>query len=136
MSAYPVPLYRAIAQTLAWIHNDPPGEWAERAQHKLRILLGKLPHGSGIDHGPTILPDSEPDKLQFDMSFHHMDDSGYYDGWTDHRITIRPSLANEFDISVSGQDRNDVKYHLAEVFDYALSQTIDINSKEYNPWMD
>jgi hypothetical protein len=64
-----------------------------------------------------------------------MDEHGFYDGWTDHRITIRPSLVNDFDVSVSGQNRNDIKYHLAEVFDYALSQMIDTNSKKYNPWM-
>jgi hypothetical protein len=50
-----------------------------------------------------------------------MNDAGYYDGWTYHVVTVRPSLAFEIDLRVSGPNRNDIKSHIAETFHHALT---------------
>ena len=59
---------------------------------------------------------STPDKLVFYTSFHHMNDNGFYDGWTEHTVTVRPSLQFGFNMKISGQNRNEIKYHLHDVF--------------------
>ena len=60
-------------------------------------------------------------KLVFDTAFHHMNDHGYYVGWTEHRVTVRPSFYG-LDIKVSGWNRNDIKDYIAECFDHVLSE--------------
>jgi hypothetical protein len=45
-----------------------------------------------------------------------MNEGGYYDGWTEHQVIITPSLQHGFDVRVTGQDRNEIKDYLAELF--------------------
>jgi hypothetical protein len=101
------------------------------AAHKARldrICAVYLPSGSGIDSGTQIdIAKSGADKLVFNTSFHHMDEWGSYDGWTDHVVTVKPSLALYFTVSVSGRDRNDIKDYLAEVFHVALAEEVNIH---------
>lgn len=108
------PLYRVIAETL--------GAWKRCIERNL------LPSGAGIDNGTKIDRDkSTEDKLVLSCGYHHMNDVGMYDGWTEHVITILPSFSG-ITISVSGRNRNDIKDYLAETFDYTLCQIVDSNS--------
>lgn len=102
-------------------------EWEARHTERLNALARNiLPSGSGIDKGTTIDMDrSTPDRIVLHMSFHHMDDSGFYDGWTEHTITIRPSLAFGFRLSISGRDRRDIKDYLGQTFDHVLGAEVD-----------
>jgi hypothetical protein len=50
-----------------------------------------------------------------------MNETGFYDGWTDHTIKVRASLIHGVRLSISGRDRNDLKDHLHELFESALS---------------
>lgn len=58
-----------------------------------------------------------------------MNDNGCYDGWTEHRITVRP----EFDgvsITVSGSNRNDIKDYISYIFyDMAETKVLGINEE-------
>ena len=54
-----------------------------------------------------------------------MNDVGYYDGWTSHRVTVQASLAHGFVISVSGKNRNGIKDYISEVFDAMLASAFD-----------
>jgi hypothetical protein len=38
-----------------------------------------------------------------DTSFHHMTESGIYDGWTEHQVIVTPSLASAIDLAHHGQ---------------------------------
>lgn len=98
-------------------------EWAERWTERIEYLCANfLPSGSGWDCGTKFdYESSREDRLVFTGSYHHMHDSGMYDGWTDHAITVRPAF-DGLSIKVSGRDRNEIKDYLAEQFDYALSQ--------------
>lgn len=79
-----------------------------------------LPHGSGIDSGCTIdTSKSSANKIILETSFHHMDENGYYDGWTNHNIIITPAFTG-IDIRITGQNKNDIKDYLADVFNNAL----------------
>lgn len=85
-----------------------------------------MPSGSGIDSGTKLdYGRSTPDKLVFTMSFHHMNDSGMYDGWTDHSITVKPSLVYGIEIGISGRNRNDIKDYLGDTYHAALTYVVD-----------
>jgi len=122
----PVPLYRTIAQLLMARENcrrSNNGEWLERHTDTLRrIAKDCLPSGSGIDSGTTIdLDKSTADRIVLQTSFHHMNDGGMYDGWTEHTITVRPSLAFGCELTISGRDRNEIKDYLGELYTCVLS---------------
>lgn len=88
-------------------------EWMEKHQDTLNEMIDLLPHGSGIDNGIKFdWEKSNGQKLIFTFGFHHMDENGYYDGWTDHVLTITPSFPFGYDMKISGKDRNGIKEYL------------------------
>jgi hypothetical protein len=102
------------------------GTWDERIEQ----LLTLMPSGSGWDMGTKIdLDASHATKLVFYGEYHHMNDGGYYDGWTAHTITVTPSF-HGINIRVSGRNRNDIKDYLAETFDYALCTYVVWNAEK------
>jgi len=89
------------------------------------LVAEHLPSGSGFDAGTTIDDvNSETDRIIFDTSFHHRDLWGGYDGWTEHRVIIRPSFIGGFTIRVTGRNRNDIKEYISDLFSEALSRVI------------
>jgi hypothetical protein len=109
-------------------------EWFEKHTMTITELCKSfLPSGSGFDSGTKIdLDKSHAEKLVFYTSFHHMNDTGYYDGWTEHTITVAPGF-NSPNIRISGHNRNDVKELIHQTFNYALTEWIDWN-KERECW--
>lgn len=101
-------------------------EWAGKHQDRILALVQQyLPYGAGFDCGTSFDGDaSTSEKLVFHTSFHHMNGNGYYDGWTEHTVTVRPSLVWDFVLSVSGPNRNLIKDDITEGFEYALSQVL------------
>lgn len=100
------------------------GEWFERHGDRLDWIARELlPSGSGVDNGTRIdLDASTGEKLVLHAAFHHMDEGGGYDGWTEHPVTVRASLVYDLDIRIGGRNRNGVKEHLHELISHALSQ--------------
>lgn len=122
----PTPLYREIASLLnAREHcRKRNNEWFDKHTKTLALLIKKyLPSGEGIDCGTTLDDSSTPEKLVFTFSYHHMNDAGY-DGWTEHKLTVRPSLVHGIDLHISGCDRNGIKDHLYGVYQGALTQQV------------
>lgn len=113
--------YKTIAGCLSAMTRCN-AEWQGRHADTIEtICKDYLPGGSGFDAGTKLDMDaSKPDKLVFLTSFHHMDEAGGYDGWTEHRVTVRPSLIHDFVLTISGRDRNDIKDYIAECFSVAL----------------
>lgn len=101
-------------------------EWIiTHAETATKLVADYMPHGSGLDGAMSIdLDASNATKLVFHTSFHHMNDGGMYDGWTDHSITCRPSFLGYCDITISGRDRNGIKDYIGELFHDALSRMI------------
>jgi len=80
------------------------------------------PSGSGFNSGTQFqLHDSRPDRLVFVTNFQHMSDHGYYEGWTEHQVVVKPSLAHGFELKVHGPNRNDIKSYIGELFDQFLT---------------
>ena len=81
-----------------------------------------LPRGSGVDCGTTIVwSKTDRSKITFEVSFHHMDEHGGYDGWTEHLVIVTPEF-DGINIRVTGRDRNGIKEYLADLYHDALTQ--------------
>ena len=67
-----------------------------------------LPHGSGFDSGCVISPDeSTHDYFVINTAYHHMDENGFYCGWSNHRIKVLPSHVHGIDFKIVSQDHRD-----------------------------
>lgn len=102
-------------------------EWSRKHSAVLdEMVRALMPSGSGFDNGTRFAWNvSKPNRLVFITSFHHMNDGGMYDGWTEHTIIVTPDLASGFDIHITGRDWNDIKDYIGEMFHAALSADVD-----------
>ncbi len=128
------PLYQELASLVqARLNCLERGnhEWEHNHTNTINRLVKKyLPSGSGFDNGTTIdLDASSRNKLVFNTAFHHMNNSGYYDGWSYHTVTVTPDLAFGFDVKVGGRDRIYIKEHIAEEFNFILAEEIDTDTE-------
>jgi len=123
------PLYRHIARTIqALQHCKTSGDVERMSRHKdsLDALAEFLPSGSGVDSGAKIdLDASTPDKIVIEADFHHMDASGMYAGWSEHRVIVRPSLAFGIDLTITGRNRNEIKEYLHDLFHAAITELVE-----------
>jgi len=140
MARTPTPLYREFSSligAIAWCNESGNSEWHGKHHDSLNRLLDFMPSGSGVDSGTKLdLETSTPEKLVFHADYHHMNECGMYDGWTEHTITVRPSLQFGITLSVSGRNRND---NLYELYDCAIRQQVwqtedsEWHSGDYEP---
>lgn len=126
-------LYERLARTMGAIENCKTNpipesivkEWLVKYHDSLAALVKEyMPSGSGFDNGTRLGETSTSEKLVFTTSFHHMNE-GMYDGWTEHTVTVKASLAFGFDITVSGRNRNGIKEHIADCFYEALITEVE-----------
>lgn len=110
-----------LSQAISWYHNlktDPTkmDQFKSDCTQRIRNEVNKLPSGSGLDTGVKLdLDRSSAEKLVFDTEFHHLNENGYYDGWTQHTVTVTPSF-DGFNLKISGRDRNGIKDYLYDLF--------------------
>lgn len=122
MSARNQTVIQAIASTHASrtnCANSGNTEWEERWDTYLSELLELLPSGSGFDNG-TTLKNVFPRAIEFATAFHHMNDGGFYDGWTEHLVVVTADF-DGFTVTVTGRNKRDIKEYIADVFHAALS---------------
>lgn len=130
-SAQAVPLWQAIGETVEqWRKAEAEADSGiMRASNRAAYLADRLdalareflPSGSGFDAGTQFDRDgSRASVIRFTTAFHHMNESGYYDGWTQHAVTLRASLSGFPDMRVTGRDRNGIKEYIGDAFAEAL----------------
>ena len=107
-------LYQAIVQNHR-LENDPRLMDGTLVQDRAERILACLPRGSGIDAGTTMVSVSDK-QIVLTAGYHHMNEGGYYDGWTEHTIRVRPSLMLGMTVTVSGPNRNQIKDYLQELY--------------------
>lgn len=123
-------LYKKIASLLHAIENcrkQHNRDWIKKHTAALEALVTEyMPSGAGFDDGVRFsFDESKPDKLIFYTQFHHMDDIGYYDGWTNHKVIVTPSLAFDFELEVTGEDKNEIHDYIADVFQDCLMEEVE-----------
>jgi len=93
------------------------GDYKDKHEDYINECLEILPSGSGIDNGVKLdLNLSSPEKIVFTLGFHHLHENGYYDGWTEHKVIIVPSLQHRYNLKITGKDRNFTKDYLHNLF--------------------
>jgi hypothetical protein len=100
-------------------------EWFGKHSDRIdEIAKNLLPSGSGIDSGTAVdLDRSTGDKLVLTTAFHHMNDGGMYDGWTEHTVIVTPTF-DGIDCRITGRDRNGIKEYLSGVFNTCLMEDV------------
>ena len=122
-------IYQQIAQTLdtklrCELKGNP---CAAMHQERIDRMMQDAPSGSGFDSGTELSDDSDGNRLVFETAFHHMDENGYYDGWSNHKVIVKPDLAFGFDLQITGRNKNEIKDYIADVFNVWLNLRADYN---------
>jgi hypothetical protein len=124
-----IPLYKALARLVGAYHrclspdaNESQRSWADKHRDRVEELVKEhMPSGSGFDSGTKLdLDESTENRLVFHTSFHHMNENGFYDGWTEHSVHVTPHLAFDFRLRITGRNRNDIKDYMHDLFHDAL----------------
>jgi hypothetical protein len=132
-------VYQRIASIIGWQENlikgkndDQISQWFPETHNQLGAIENDyLMHGSGFDAGTCIFPypESKPDRIVGHTAFHHMDEYGGYDDWSEFDFVVTPTLQSpgyrlriiEKDIIRKYKARGDVDYFYDEL-DHCLSQ--------------
>jgi len=94
-------------------------------EDELYNLEGLLPRGSGFDNGCKVDIDASDDQeLVVKFSYHHMNNNGFYTYWTEHKLTIFASLANDYDMYISGRNVDGIKDYFYDQFRYCLDAEV------------
>lgn len=122
-------LYQRIATIVCAISNckkSGNAEWLEKWSDELdRIEIEILPYGSGFNAGCKVMIGSCSDnKLVIKADFHHMNQNGYYSGWGEYSVIVKPSLRFGFTLKVTGRDRDGIKEYIANVFHELLDKEV------------
>ena len=111
---------------------DTGAPFADMAQDELQRLAREyLPSGSGFDSGCYIeLDESRRDKIVIRCDFHHLNENGFYSGWTTHRAIVTPCLLFGFALRITGKDKDGIKEYIADSMHCALSAKIKKDSEQ------
>ena len=125
-------LYEALVSTIIAYQNcikTNNEEWEAKHLARVKELLDELPHGSGIDGTwRADLIDTTTDLLILSCEYHHMNESGYYDGWTAFRVKVKASLLHGITVRVIGpfpSKYNDTRDYLGEILDMDLRKEVE-----------
>lgn len=138
MTTYYEPLYQKLASICdAAIHckNHDNELWEQKhIERACKLVADNLPCGGGFDNGTQLDFDkSHQNRLVFTTAFHHMDESGGYDGWTEHEVSVSASLRDGIKVVVHGWDRDQIKDYIAECFHYSLTRRFTVDDVIESP---
>lgn len=120
-------LYQFLAQQMSrvkYLEDHNRHAYAADVVSQLKELTkAELPRGSGFDNGSQLnYENTKTDRLVINTAFHHMDEHGSYDGWTEHTVIVTPSLLYGFELRVTGRNRNMIKEYISDVFHGVLNE--------------
>ena len=108
---------------------------AIRADESDRIeqLQEILPSGSGIDSGTSIDDDeSSESKVVLTLGYHHMDENGYYCGWSYWKLSVIPTFSGiDIDIEKTADHCDHFAIDVATGEEYDNEQFSDESTTEY-----
>ena len=101
--------------------NEIQQQTYDRYEFIIKQFEDGLPVGSGIVATEVISVTNKKIVISFD--YQHMNDNGYYDGWTHHEARITATFGG-YTMYISGRNRNDIKDYLHELFSCHISKFI------------
>ena len=122
-------LYKKIANATRWAAITD--EFKTKKMIELDELSKLLPSGSGIDSGCTIDEEkSTKNKIIIHSAFHHMNENGFYCGWSNFDVIVTPDLLYDFNLKIVGRNAiypafSFTKEYLYSVFYAALNENIN-----------
>lgn len=82
-----------IAEALDIAERNRNHPWIEKWEAELEQLENMLPHGSGLDGVVEIdRSATSSDKITIVFDYHHMDEFGGYQGWSEWRLVVSADL--------------------------------------------
>lgn len=139
--SYVKPVVYYISQFLENVQRHG-GNTSPEWEYDLETLVKAwMPSGSGIDCGTKLdFEKSTPIKLVFTFDYHHMNEGGYYCGWSSHKLIVTPTF-DDFNLKIIGQHPSKQKHQTDIFHDYLYSTyrhflgcmfryTVDNNTKE------
>lgn len=125
-----MPLYRIIAYAMEALENCKRHDnklWEDHWSLLVDMGVGLLPHGGGFDDYPKLTREvAKQDYLVFHGSYHEMNSHGFYVGWRDYRVVVKPSFVHGLTVRVTGAGKALGEY-IHEVFHSALVTEYDVN---------
>ena len=94
-------VYQKMARLVDW--NPTGGYIISKNEQMEDLVKNYLPSGSGFDGDTSIDEKSTDKKIILHVEYHHMNDNGFYDGWSTFKIIITPSLAYDYSLVVKGE---------------------------------
>lgn len=127
-----IKVYQKLARSIDAYTRCFKSSNAYSEQYLARIkdmLDNDFPHGSGLDDKWAIdLKKSSSNRIILYSSYHAMDENGYYDCWIYFTLTIKPDLANDIDMKITGKFGNkyeDIKDNLYQIMDVFLNELVN-----------
>lgn len=125
-------VYQKIYHTLQARNNcinSNNHQWKYKHENMLAYIEKNiLPSGSGIDCGTKIYLENFTDnKFELICEFHHMNDTGYYNGWTSHTVIVTPDFVNDISLKIGGKNQNDIKEYLYDLYRCALTDEFTLS---------
>ena len=97
--------------------DNQNSHWQEKHENTIAKIMATAPIGSGINSGTFFDVDkSTKDKLIFWVCFEHMNERGFYTEKTAHKIIVTPSLANKYEVKITGKNKNNIKSYLIDLY--------------------
>lgn len=116
------------------VEFEDKGNWNschEAQEYVEKLVKEHLPSGSGFDSGVEVDWDAtKKDKLVLKSGFHHMNEDGYYDGWSHFQVIVFPSFTFcGFDMKIKSigcwhRRYIDTKEYVDETFFQALNKEV------------
>ena len=97
------------------------------------IIDNYFPHGSGIDSKCIYNKNlSNPEKIVVNFEFHFMNSNGFYTYWKDYKaiITANKNMTDKFNLKIIGENYQNIKDYLHDVFYFCLFDTEIPEEKE------
>ena len=125
----------SLLQAIENCHEASNNEWLDKHSERLEEIMRTAPSGSGIDSGTVLCGYTDaggsqnhatPKRLLFHAGYHHMHESGMYDGWTEHDLIVTPSLQFGYILRITGKNRKGIKEYLYEVYSMWLDSETEI----------
>jgi len=107
-------------------------EWFDKHEETLSEMEREfLPSGSGFDSGCSVNFEKSGKWLYIDCPFHVMNETGYYTGWHNFTVIVKPDLISDIDLSINwygpadGEtDIDGLKEYILDTIHVALTQKI------------